>query len=118
MRWNLHHHSRLKVLKDEIKKPYFISLKKYLWEEGVRGPDEIVKGLKVYPARELVTPFPTALNDSCLLRDEARNIYSWSNTPLGKVKVVIVGQDPYHGHNQAHGKRLSQRTKWHSQSQD
>ncbi|KAI6099685.1 uracil-DNA glycosylase-like protein [Pisolithus sp. B1] len=33
----------------------------------------------------------------------ARNIYSWSKTPLGKVKVVIVGQDPYHGPNQAHG---------------
>ncbi|KAH0833258.1 uracil-DNA glycosylase-like protein [Lanmaoa asiatica] len=73
--------SWLKVLKDEIKKPYFISLKKFLWEEGVRDDD--VKGLKVYP-----TP---------------RNIYSWSNTPLGKVKVVIVGQDPYHGPNQAHG---------------
>lgn len=26
--------NRLKVLKDEIKKPYFISLKKFLWEEG------------------------------------------------------------------------------------
>jgi uracil-DNA glycosylase len=25
---------RLKVLKDEIKKPYFIALKKFLWEEG------------------------------------------------------------------------------------
>ena len=24
-------------------------------------------------------------------------------TPLGKVKVVIFGQDPYHGENQAHG---------------
>jgi len=75
--------SWLKVLKDEIKKPYFVSLKKFLWEEGVRGPDDNVKGLKVYPP--------------------PRNIYSWSNTPLGKLKVVIVGQDPYHGPNQAHG---------------
>lgn len=24
-------------------------------------------------------------------------------TPLPKVKVVLLGQDPYHGHNQAHG---------------
>ncbi|KAG8213068.1 uracil-DNA glycosylase-like protein [Butyriboletus roseoflavus] len=71
------------LLKDEIKKPYFISLKKSLWEEGVKGPDDNVKSLKVYP-----TP---------------RNIYSWSNTPLGKVRVVIIGQDPYHGPNQAHG---------------
>ncbi|KAF8134990.1 uracil-DNA glycosylase-like protein [Boletus edulis] len=69
--------SWLKVLKDDIKKPYFISLKKFLWEEG---------RLKVYPS--------------------PRNIYSWSNTPLGKVKVVILGQDPYHGPNQAHGKHI------------
>ncbi|KAF8442413.1 uracil-DNA glycosylase-like protein [Boletus edulis BED1] len=78
--------SWLKVLKDDIKKPYFISLKKFLWEEGVRGPSDDVKGLKVYPS--------------------PRNIYSWSNTPLGKVKVVILGQDPYHGPNQAHGKHI------------
>jgi uracil-DNA glycosylase len=43
---------RLKVLKDEIKKPYFIALKKFLWEEGVRGPDEIPKSLKIYPSRK------------------------------------------------------------------
>ncbi|EIW84224.1 uracil-DNA glycosylase [Coniophora puteana RWD-64-598 SS2] len=60
--------SWLKLLKDEIKKPYFIALK---------------KTLQVYP--------------------QPKNIYSWSNTPLGKVKVVIMGQDPYHGPNQAHG---------------
>ncbi|KAG1773552.1 uracil-DNA glycosylase [Suillus occidentalis] len=62
--------SWLKLLKEEIKKPYFISLKN-------------AKNLKVYPS--------------------PRNIYAWSNTPLGKVKVVIIGQDPYHGPNQAHG---------------
>jgi uracil-DNA glycosylase len=43
---------RLKVLKDEIKKPYFITLKKFLWEEGVRGPDEIPRSLKIFPSRE------------------------------------------------------------------
>jgi len=76
--------SWLKMLKDEIKKPYFIALKQFLWEEGVKGPDDNIKGgLKVYPS--------------------PRNIYSWSATPLGKVKVVILGQDPYHGANQAHG---------------
>jgi hypothetical protein len=36
---------------------------------------------------------------------EAKNIYAWSNTPLGQVKVVIIGQDPYHGTGQAHGGR-------------
>ncbi|KAJ4463419.1 uracil-DNA glycosylase [Lentinula edodes] len=58
--------SWLKVLKDEIKQPYFIALKRFLW-------------------------------------DQAKDIYSWSETPLGKVKVVIIGQDPYPGPNQAHG---------------
>ncbi|KAF8072038.1 uracil-DNA glycosylase-like protein [Lyophyllum atratum] len=75
--------SWLKVLKDEIKKPYFIALKEFLWEEGVRGPDDTSPKLRIYPA--------------------PRNIYAWSNTPLGKVKVVILGQDPYHGPGQAHG---------------
>lgn len=33
-----------------------------------------------------------------------QQIYSWSKyTPLSNVKVVILGQDPYHGPNQAHG---------------
>lgn len=74
--------SWLKVLKDEIRKPYFLKLKEFLWEEGVRGPETPCN--KVYPA--------------------PKNIYSWSNlTPLGRVKVVIIGQDPYHGPNQAHG---------------
>lgn len=31
------------------------------------------------------------------------------HTPLHKVKVVIVGQDPYHNHNQAHGLAFSVR---------
>ncbi|THH10894.1 hypothetical protein EW145_g1021 [Phellinidium pouzarii] len=73
--------SWLKILKDEIKKHYFIDLKKFLWSEGVQGPD--VKTNKVFPA--------------------PRNIYAWSNTPLGRVRVVIIGQDPYHGPGQAHG---------------
>ncbi|KAG5518996.1 hypothetical protein PMAC_002527 [Pneumocystis sp. 'macacae'] len=33
-----------------------------------------------------------------------KDIYSWSHyTPLDTVKVVILGQDPYHNYNQAHG---------------
>ncbi|KAI5122533.1 hypothetical protein M0805_005260 [Coniferiporia weirii] len=73
--------SWLKVLKDEIKKTYFINLKKFLWSEGVKGPDDVTN--KIFPA--------------------PRNIYAWSNTPLGRVRVVIIGQDPYHGPGQAHG---------------
>ena len=40
---------RLKVLKDELKKPYFISLKKFLWSEGVKGP--AVRTKDIFPAR-------------------------------------------------------------------
>ncbi|KAL9714208.1 uracil DNA glycosylase [Leucoagaricus gongylophorus] len=75
--------SWLKLLKDEITKDYFISLKRFLWEEGVRGPNDTPKSCKVYPP--------------------AKDIYAWSKTPLGKIKVVIIGQDPYHGAGQAHG---------------
>ncbi|KAF8824886.1 hypothetical protein HHX47_DHR7000181 [Lentinula edodes] len=75
--------SWLKVLKDEIKQPYFIALKRFLWDQGVREPQYSPQPLKVYPS--------------------PKDIYSWSETPLGKVKVVIIGQDPYPGPNQAHG---------------
>ena len=34
---------------------------------------------------------------------------AFSLTPLGKVKVVILGQDPYHGDGQAHGLAFSVR---------
>ena len=89
------------MLKDEIRKPYFIKLKEFLWEQGVKGLDEVPKTLKIYPARKwklhrsAISPLTTLA---------AANIYAWSNlTPLGRVKVVIIGQDPYHGPNQAHG---------------
>ncbi|CCO36857.1 uracil-DNA glycosylase [Rhizoctonia solani AG-1 IB] len=71
-----------KVLKDELTKPYFIKLKQFLWEEGIKDPETLCT--KIYPP--------------------AKDIYSWSRcTPLGRVKVVIIGQDPYHGPKQAHG---------------
>jgi uracil-DNA glycosylase len=35
---------------------------------------------------------------------ESKNIFNaFNSTPLDQVKVVILGQDPYHGPNQAHG---------------
>ena len=41
-------------------------------------------------------------------RPLAKDIYSWSRlTSLEDVKVIIVGQDPYHGPNQAHGLSFS-----------
>ena len=101
---------RLKVLKDELKKPYFIALKEFLWKEGVHGPDDSADNLKVYPARKLTLGHVRALLWLLMHAEAARNIYSWSNyTPLGKVRVVMIGQDPYHGPGQAHGmsRRLS-----------
>lgn len=35
---------------------------------------------------------------------ESKNIFNaFNSTPLDQIKVVILGQDPYHGPNQAHG---------------
>ncbi|KAF9521019.1 hypothetical protein BS47DRAFT_1335123 [Hydnum rufescens UP504] len=75
----------LKVLSNEIKKPYFIKLKEFLWQEGVQGPAaQSVGSPKIFPPPS--------------------EIYNWSRrTPLGHLRVVIIGQDPYHGPGQAHG---------------
>ena len=36
----------------------------------------------------------------------ADQVFAWASAcPLDKVRVVIVGQDPYHGPGQAHGER-------------
>jgi len=64
------------VLVDEFAKQYMIDLKKFLIEEK--------KYHQVYP-----------------LGKDIFNAYN--TTPFDKVKVVIIGQDPYHGANQAHG---------------
>ncbi|KAK9711592.1 uracil DNA glycosylase [Basidiobolus ranarum] len=70
----------LQALKAEFTKPYFKQLKTFLEAEQ--------KGSKIFPPAE--------------------DIYSWSRfTPLSKVKVVILGQDPYHGTGQAHGLAFS-----------
>ncbi|KAK3046469.1 uracil DNA glycosylase [Extremus antarcticus] len=71
------HESWLGALKDELIKPSFLSLKKFLKQE-------VTSGKKVFPPSE--------------------DVYSWSrHTPLPSVKAVIIGQDPYHNLNQAHG---------------
>ncbi|KAA8909481.1 uracil-DNA glycosylase [Sphaerosporella brunnea] len=72
------HESWLGALKDELVSDGFLRLKKFLSEE---------KGV-VYPP--------------------SKDIYSWSRyCPLDTVKVVILGQDPYHGPNQAMGLSFS-----------
>ena len=68
------------VLKDEFKKPYFLELEKTLSKAYAEET--------VYPPKNDLF---TALN----------------LTPFLKVKVVIIGQDPYHGAGQAHGLSFS-----------
>ncbi|KAK7032861.1 uracil-DNA glycosylase [Favolaschia claudopus] len=80
--------SWLKLLADEIAQPYFITLKQFLYTEGVRGADDPVPP-RIYP--------------------QPKDIYAWSHTALGRVKVVILGQDPYPGAGQAHGYSFSVR---------
>jgi len=65
------------VLADELAKPYMLELAAFIKEEREKyGP--------IYPPKELVF---NALNQ----------------TPYASVRVVVVGQDPYHGPGQAHG---------------
>ena len=66
----------LKPLTPEFKKPYYAELYKKIREE--------------YSTRQI---FPPA--------DEIFTAFEL--TPLSEVKVVIIGQDPYHGDGQAHG---------------
>ena len=62
--------------------------------------------------REFQKPYFDAIKNFLLKEKEAWNIVypAWSNifeafnlTPFDKVKVVILGQDPYHGEWEAHG---------------
>ena len=64
------------LLSEEFKKPYFNDIRAFVKEEYKRKI--------VYP--------------------KGRDVFNaFNSTPVSKVKVVILGQDPYHGPNQAHG---------------
>ena len=65
-----------KALAPEFQKDYFKKLKAFLVDEKTKGI--------VYPPGKLI-------------------FEAFNRTPIDKVKVVIIGQDPYHGPNQAHG---------------
>ncbi|MDE6238140.1 MAG: uracil-DNA glycosylase, partial [Muribaculaceae bacterium] len=66
------------ALKQEFDKEYFRKLTEIVRREYS------TPGLRIYPpARQIFAAF-----DEC---------------PFDKVKVVIIGQDPYHGPGQAHG---------------
>ncbi len=65
------------ALKEEFSKPYFAQIKHYLAAEKT-------KGKIIFP------PGPLIFN-------------AFDQTPFDKVRVVILGQDPYHGPGQAMG---------------
>lgn len=70
-----------KVLKEEFKKPYFTQIVQHLKTEREQGKT-------IYP------PGPLIFN-------------AFDKTPFPNVKVVILGQDPYHGPRQAMGLSFS-----------
>lgn len=68
-------------LADEFKQPYFHALKTFLTEEKNSGQVVYPPGNRIFNA--------------------------FNTTPFDAVKVVILGQDPYHGPDQAHGLSFS-----------
>jgi uracil-DNA glycosylase len=68
--------SWLQALDDEFRAPYFIQLKQFLVDERSKHT--------VYPPGN-------------------RIFNAFDLTPITKIKIVILGQDPYHGPGQAHG---------------
>lgn len=71
------HDSWLQVLQAEFQRPYMEDLKAFLQQEKNAGKVIYPKGSQWFAA--------------------------FDNTPFDQVKVVILGQDPYHGPGQAHG---------------
>jgi uracil-DNA glycosylase len=71
------HPSWLEPLRDEFASPYMAALRQFLVEEKAAGKRIFPAGNEWFRALDL--------------------------TPLEQVRVVILGQDPYHGEGQAHG---------------
>ena len=69
------------ALKDEFKQPYFKQIVEHIKTEKEQGKT-------IYPPGSLI-------------------FHAFEATPIDHVKVVILGQDPYHGPNQAHGLSFS-----------
>ena len=65
------------LLFEELSKPYFIDIQQFLDKQKSSG-------LTIYPPTEDI-------------------FNAFKITPPKQVKVVIIGQDPYHGNGQAHG---------------
>lgn len=75
------HPSWQAVIGQEFDKPYMQALRAFLKQEKVAGKT-------IFPPGELI-------------------FNAFNHTPFEQVRVVIIGQDPYHGPNQAHGLSFS-----------
>lgn len=75
------HPSWQALIGDEFEKPYMQALRDFLRQEKAVGKT-------IYP------PSPLIFN-------------SFNHTPFEQVRVVVIGQDPYHGPHQAHGLSFS-----------
>jgi uracil-DNA glycosylase len=64
------------ALEQEFSKPYFSALKQFLLEEKQR--------FRIFPPGQFI-------------------FNAFNHTPFHQVKVILLGQDPYHGYGQAHG---------------
>ena len=69
------------ILKDEFTKPYFLEIVNFIRTEKMAGKT-------IYPPGSLI-------------------FNAFDTTPFDKVKIVLLGQDPYHGPRQAHGLSFS-----------
>jgi uracil-DNA glycosylase len=69
------------ILSNEFSQPYFAGIKQFILNEKQKGKRVYPPGSQIFNAFNL--------------------------TPFEKVKVVILGQDPYHGAGQAHGLSFS-----------
>ncbi|MEX0635133.1 MAG: uracil-DNA glycosylase, partial [Ferruginibacter sp.] len=69
------------ILREEFTKPYFLQIVTFLHSEKASGKI-------IFPPGNLM-------------------FNAYNQTPFEKVRVVIIGQDPYHGPGQAHGLSFS-----------
>jgi len=75
------HPSWQAVIGDELHQPYMEALRAFLKQEKAAGK-------VIYPPGSLI-------------------FNAFNHTPFDQVRVVIIGQDPYHGPGQAHGLSFS-----------
>lgn len=75
------HHSWQAVIGQEFDKPYMQALQAFITQEKASGK-------VIFPPSSLI-------------------FNAFNHTPFDQVRVVIIGQDPYHGPDQAHGLSFS-----------